>query len=335
MSKEQFYGTDQPTTISYLEFGAIDMENSRKEIWDFRLHQKAYDWLMLARYANDMVAYANLSSRLGNEPLNVLADYYEEEMHHAEDASLNLSKLCALASLGKTNPSFFELGQTVFGCIEGMDFIQSLAEKREVSLPKMPLTDVHWYGVDISEYFNDLAKRMHQGYKMVTTVDLDSLPKKLDVFFAKGVTLLYGVHTSDEFLKLLNRCRCAIFDYSFSMNKEQVTTIGTGKTVTYVDINEFEHGCQKLGVSLFVRKETARYSSETDRVFVDCVFGEESVCNEYMQLDRTMRQQFSSWAKEEPGLQRIGNNQFWESNEWLPVTQYLESLRSEGKLPRA
>lgn len=334
MNKDQFYGTDQPTTISYLEFGAIDMENSRKEIWDYRLHQKAYDWLMLARYANDLVAYADLSRRIEDETMERIADTYVKEMHHADDASLNLSKLCALASLGKTNPSFFELGQTVFGCIEGMEFIQSLAQKRGVSLPKMPLTDVHWYGVDISEYFNDLAKRMHHGYKMVTTVDLESLPKKMDVFFAKGVTLLYRIRTPDEFVKLLNHCRCAIFDYSFSMNKEQVTTIGTGKTVTYVDVNEFKSGCQKSGMSLFVRKETAKYSSETNRLFVDCVFGEEMLCNAYMQLDQKIRQQFSNWAKEEPTLQHIGNNQFWESNEWLPLAQYLESLRSEGKLPR-
>jgi hypothetical protein len=118
------------------------------------------------------------------------------------------------------------------------------------------------------------------------------------------------------------------------VHKEQVTTIGTGKTVTYIDVNEFKGSCQKLGLSLFVRKETAWYSSETNRIFVDCVFGEESLCSAYMQLDRKMRQQFSNWAKEEPTLQHIGNNQFWESNEWLPLAQYLESLRSEGKLPR-
>ena len=329
MDKELFYGTDQPTTISYLEFGAIDIENSRKEIWDFRLHQKAYDWLMLARYANDLVAYADLSRRMENETVERIVDSYVKEMHHADDASLNLSKLCALASLGKANPSFFELGQTIFGCIEGMEFVQNLAEKVGVSLPKMNLTDVHWYGVDISEYFNDLAKRMHQGYKMVTAVDRDSLPKELDVFFAKGVTLLYSIRTSDGFLKLLNHCRCAIFDYSFSMNKDQVATIGTGKTVTYVDVNQFKSGCQKSGMSLFVRKETAKYSSETNRLFVDCVFGEEMLCNAFMQLDCQMREQFSVSAKEEPSLHRIGSNQFMASNQWVSLEELVVQF-SEG-----
>jgi hypothetical protein len=182
MDKETFYGTDTPSTISYLEFGAIDLENSRKEVWDFRLHQQAYDWLMLGRYANDLVAYARLLEQLPGGSLEDLAGYYEKEIHHPDDASLNLSKLCALASSGNTPPSFFELGQTVFGCIEGMDFVQALVQKMGVDVPPVAIQDARWYGVDISEYFNDLAKRLHQSHHVTTTADVSTLPDDVDVF---------------------------------------------------------------------------------------------------------------------------------------------------------
>ncbi len=55
--EEKYYRNEKETAISYVEFGSIDLLLGKKNVWDFRLHDKAYDWLMLSRYANDLVTY--------------------------------------------------------------------------------------------------------------------------------------------------------------------------------------------------------------------------------------------------------------------------------------
>ena len=131
MDNKTFYGTNNTTNITYLEFGEIDLVQGKKTIWDFRMHQKAYDWLMLGRYANDMVTYMRMNEQLGRMPISEIMQIYRDEVHHPNDLFLNLGKLCALAIVRDCSPdqelSFYELGQTIYGCIEGMVFCQNLA----------------------------------------------------------------------------------------------------------------------------------------------------------------------------------------------------------------
>jgi hypothetical protein len=49
------YGCATHECLSFLESGKVDLKNCKKTVYNFKLHQKAYDWFMLARYANDIL----------------------------------------------------------------------------------------------------------------------------------------------------------------------------------------------------------------------------------------------------------------------------------------
>ena len=117
MINKSFYG-EKLQSLSYLEFGSIDFQSGTKNVYDVKMTDKAHDWLMNARYSNDIVVYKDMHNSIENS--TAVIDTFNNEMHHADDVSLNISKWIALGTLQKHQLSFFELGQTLLGCIEGI-----------------------------------------------------------------------------------------------------------------------------------------------------------------------------------------------------------------------
>lgn len=109
---------------SYLEFGALDTNGLQKVIWDLKEGDKAYEWYMAARYLNDLLGYRRLAQQIGKVTLNDVVSYYRKEIHHQNDISIHLGKLIALDVLKQSDDlvSYFELGSTLMGCIEGIAF---------------------------------------------------------------------------------------------------------------------------------------------------------------------------------------------------------------------
>jgi hypothetical protein len=267
-----------------------------------------------------------MSGKLDHESVEELAKVYQKDIHHPDDAFSNIAKLCALASSRDDPVSFFELGQTIFGCIEGLEFVQALLQKLNVDCPPVDLGEVRWYGLDISEYLNDLAVRLHQPYDVVTTMDFADVSGDVGVFFAKGVTLLYGTRSADELLKRLSIGRCAIFDYSFSMNGLQETTIGTGKTVVYLDLQEFREALVDSGRKLYIRRASAKVTAETHRVFVECVLGREDVCAAFIELDTKLMNALSEKAIAVPGLNKILPAEVLRNDGWVVLDEFVKTL---------
>ena len=56
-SRKDFYGDNGNTSLSYLEFGSIDLKGRKKSIWGYWHDQEAYDLYMFSRYAKDMFAF--------------------------------------------------------------------------------------------------------------------------------------------------------------------------------------------------------------------------------------------------------------------------------------
>lgn len=288
MSPQTYYGDEQLRAVTYLEFGEINLERGTKAIWEFQLHQRAYDWLMLGRYANDMLAYMDMTKAINSTAAAKVFDIYNREVHHADDASTNLSKLIAVA-VGKSGarpPSFYELGQTLFGCIDGMGFCLELLRAKSIEFPDVDLKGVRWYGMDISHMFNRLAVMMHRDFQITTVADPALVPDQVDVFFAKGISLLYVVRDTAHFFETVGKGRCAIFDYSLSFAGSEDTTIGSGKTVRYLPVREFMREYRSRDRVMFVNKANSRYVAETDRIWLDCVYGVDDVCTAYIQMHR-------------------------------------------------
>lgn len=327
MTDSKFYGTTNLSTLSYLEFGAIDLLNGSKTVWDFRVNQKAYDWLMLARYANDMATYLDMIDAAKDGSIDAAIDIYRREIHHRDDFSVNLGKLIALtiASSENASPSFFELGQTLFGCIEGMEFCKVLLQKMDMSLHIPDLQRVAWYGVDISRLFNRFAVRMHPGYSVSVYEAVDELPIQPSLFFAKGVTLLYAIRSLDGLFKLLNSCDAALFDYSLSVDGTQEVTIGTGKTVRYLPLNDFMAAYGGSGKEMHVRRGNSHYGNDTGRLFIDAIWGSADYCRRYIALDTLVRGTLSSGIGRKVDAELILDKSNGKTGGWMPLEEFIKT----------
>ena len=330
MSNSIFYGTEESSTFTYLEFGEINMDTGKKAVWDFRLHQQAYDWLMLSRYANDILAYHKMGPLVDAGDDGAACELYAQEVHHEDDASVSLAKLIGLVATqqeGKAS-SLYELGQTLFGCIDGMELYQQWLQRLGVPLTPLSLKDVAWYGVDISEMFNELSVLMHQDYTVNTMTDPVDLPDQLDVFFSKGVTLLYAVRDLNQLFETLETGRIAVFDYSFTVSDSEDTTIGSGKTVRYLNLAAFLEKLKTKDRILYVKTQTSRFDSKTGRVWLDCVYAEPSLVEAFAALDTRVRRDFSNKLSGIKQVDRFVNND--REPEWVPVQHFLETHKVVG-----
>lgn len=331
MSINKFYGTEKNDTITFLEFGEVNLREGTKKVWDFRLHQKAYDWLMLGRYANDIIAYFDMSELLDNSALKEIAEVHKSEIHHKDETTLSLRKLIALevSGSGKANPSFFELGQTVFGCIEGMEFTRKLLSFAGINTVSQELKKVHWCGLDISEMFNKLSKTLHGDYHVSTADDFSSLPQSYDVFFSKGISLLYAVRSVEQLLEILEKGHCSIFDYSFSLSDEHVTTIGSGKTVKYLSIDQFLKSYRDTERQMYVRKDKSYYNESNNSVFIDCVYASSDFCDEFVAMDTQIRSDLKEKFVSEPDILKILDLDT-EGFGWISLDEFIDGIKSRA-----
>ena len=273
--------------FAFLEFGEIDKNNNKKKVWDFRTGQQAYDWLMGARYFNDILGYKKMENNLNKISEKQLIKIFFDYIHHKDDISSNLGKLLAMGAVdGK---SFSELGSSLFGCIEGMSFCQKLLKEYQIKNLNLNLKEVDWYGIDNSTYMNDLAVLSHPEHKIYVTKEIKELKVDTDTFFAKGISLLYAIRQPEELIDIINRNKISVFDYSFSMKGRQQTTVGSGKLLEYLEFAEFDALLKRSEKDIFVNKNNSFYTKENNRVFLDIITGETRYVKDFIQLDQTVR----------------------------------------------
>lgn len=327
MNYDKFYGTEKVSSLSYLEFGGIDFNSSKKLVWDFKIHQKAYDWYMHARYSNDIFYYMTMLDHLGELSLSAVIEKFTHEVHHADDFSMSLSKLIALGltvkKIQSAQQSFFELGQTLFGCIEAMEFCQALMRQTGVDFTEINLRNVEWCGVDISDFFNKLALIMHNNYTMYTFDTINSIVGIKDVFFAKGVTLLYAIRDIEQLFSLLDTGRICLFDYSFSLEEEQEIVIGSGKVLKYLKFNDFVNRLKGSPRALYLKKGCSFVDKGNVRITIDCLYADEHICRKFVDIDVSVRRTLCAklGASNADILLDQANGR---NSGWLTLEQFLE-----------
>ena len=57
MKYDKYYGCEDPESVSYLEFGSINLVKCEKQIWNYWQDQMAYDLYMFARYSKDLFMF--------------------------------------------------------------------------------------------------------------------------------------------------------------------------------------------------------------------------------------------------------------------------------------
>lgn len=316
---DTYYGTDKPERISYLEFGSIDLVNSNKEVWGYHLHQEAYDRYMLSRYASDIAVFADLSEALRKLGASEIITDYLNRIHHHDMLNVLLRQRCASASTGKR---FFELGQTLMGCIDGMEFLDELLAHNNIEFTAPALKDISWLGVDISPLFNTLSKKMHPMYSVETNLP-ENAPDHFDVFYARGVTLMYAVQSVEDVMGWVDKSQLALFDCSFSTGTGSSRVIPTGKKVYFPALQNFVEEHNLRGRSLFIAEEKNYHPDGAELVCVNCLSAAENICQTFLDIESETRAQLNK-----AGLSEAFVSLKEGGLDWMPAEEFMKSQAS-------
>jgi hypothetical protein len=260
---------------TYLDFGMT--KRGKRACYDYREGQQAYDLFMGARYLNDVVAY-----REGRV----------DAVYHPEDLRDNLRKYTALTVCrgGDRRLTYYEIGSSVMGVIDALNYLN----ERYGALTTGEIT---WRGVDNSHFMNAMARSIHEGYDLAVTESVASVA--CDLFFAKGVSLLYAIHTEDLFAEVLAHSRVAVFDYTFTTTPRIHDVVGTGLPVTYLNLDQCRERLTRPGKKLVLTAYTLRaYHLSPDRVTYDCIYGDVEVVDRYVEAIAKNASEFEAlWGR--------------------------------------
>jgi hypothetical protein len=265
--------TDAVTT--YLDFGMT--RRGKRTCYDYREGQQAYDLFMGARYLNDLIAY-----REGRV----------EAVYHPEDVRDNLRKHTALTvcNTDVRPPVYYEIGSSVMGAIDGINYING-------QYGGLDTRRITWYGVDNSHFMNAMATYTHHGYDLHLSETVAAV--SCDLFFAKGVSLLYAIHTEDLFADVLAHSRVAVFDYTFTVEPRIHDVVGTGLAVTYLNFDECRERLTRGGKKLILTPYTLRtYHRSPDKVSYDCIYGDAGTVDQYVaELGKRVERFEAVWGR--------------------------------------
>ena len=260
---------------TYLDFGMT--KRGKRTCYDYREGQQAYDLFMGARYLNDVIAY-----REGRV----------NAVYHPEDVRDNLRKYTALTVCrdGGRHLTYYEIGSSVMGVIDALNYLNQRYGMLETR-------DITWHGVDNSYFMNAMARYTHEDYDVNLSETVAAIA--CDLFFAKGVSLLYAIHTEESFAEVLARSRIAVFDYTFTTAARIHDIVGTGLPVTYLNLDECKQRLVRPGKELILTPYTLRtYHLSPDKVTYDCIYGDVDVVDRYVAaIERNASEFESVWGR--------------------------------------
>jgi len=245
---------------TYLDFGMA--QGGRRTSYDYREGQNAYDLFMGARYLHDLVAYRN-------------GDL--DAVFHPEDLRDQLRKYTALSicAAGGRALTYYEIGSSVMGVIDAVTCLNA-------SYGELDPRRIVWHGVDNSAFMNAMATSTHEGYdiRLATTARAVAC----DLFFAKGVSLLYAIDNESLFCDVLANSRLAVFDYTFALDGKISEVVGTGLPVTFLNIDECRTRLSDMpGRTLRLEPYTIKtYHQGGSKATYDCVFGYSALVERYL-----------------------------------------------------
>jgi hypothetical protein len=252
-------------------------KRGKRTCYDYREGQQAYDLFMGARYLNDVIAY-----REGRV----------DAVYHPEDVRDNLRKYTALTLCSGSNRrlTYHEIGSSVMGVIDALNYLNG-------RYGALSTRDITWCGVDNSHFMNAMAGYIHEGYDL--TVTETAAPVACDLFFAKGVSLLYAIHTEELFAEVLAQSRIAVFDYTFTTAPRYHDVVGTGLPVTYLNFDECRSRLVRTGKKLILTPYTLRtYHLSLDKVTYECIYGDMEVVGRYVGAIEKNASEFESvWGR--------------------------------------
>lgn len=248
-------------TTTYLDFGQTT--GGRRTSYDYYEGQPAYDLFMGARYVGDMIAYR--TDEVG-------------KVYQAEDLRDQSRKYAALVACGATKRlRFYEVGSSVMGVIDALEYLNKRYQQLNIK-------DVSFLGTDNSHWMNEVAHYTHEAYRLKLFYDVkEAGAVTCDLFFAKGVSLMYAFADEKLMCNALRKSKIAIFDYTFSRQGRVQNFVGTGLRVTFLDFEK----CKKLlaadnKVLILKPYQIKHYHTDPHKVTYDCIYGNRKTVEKYL-----------------------------------------------------
>ena len=255
MSYSKYYGCENPESVSYLEFGSINLVKGEKTIWNYWQDQTAYDLYMFARYSRDLFAFRKFFDEK-EKTVEKLNEYVLRAAHNKlMDYIFKYAGMIAIED--NTRGAICESGSSLYGWIDEAIACDYVFGNRE-NISK--IKGFEYIGSDLSELMNEGAASFHRDIKMnFTTEDTisrvisdirDKFSKKLSIFYGVSVSIRYAVRDAMDLVDVANIADLSMYNrLSVTFGNETCVSIyGSGKSVYIVSLPKLVEGLKKKGV---------------------------------------------------------------------------------------
>lgn len=254
MDNSKYYGCENPESVSYLEFGSINLIKGEKKIWGYWQDQLAYDLYMFARYSRDLFAFR----KFFNEEEKTVEKLNEYVIRSAHDKLMDyIFKYAGMLAIQEKG-TVCECGSSLYGWIDEAIACDYVFNKGE-NIKK--IKEFEYIGSDISELMNEGAEGFHSDIKMdFSTEDTiagvvdgvkEKLGKEISLFYGLSVSVRYAVRTAADLIKVAASSELSIYNrlsVTFD-DTTQVSIYGTGKSVYIVSLPELIKEMKEKGIS--------------------------------------------------------------------------------------
>lgn len=253
MSLNQYYGCENPESVSYLEFGSINLVEGKKDIWGYWQDQPAYDLYMFARYSRDLLAFRKFFGEQ-DKSIETLNSYVLRSAHNKlMDYIFKYAGMLAI----EEKSVVCECGSSLWGWIDEAAACDCVFHNGK-NIPK--IQGFQYIGSDISELMNDGAKAFHDkvdmGFTTAGTISemvsdvCKRLMKTIDLFYGLSVSVRYAVRDAMDLVAVADCAALSIYN-RLSLTYEDKTAVlvyGTGKSVYVVSLRSLVEGLRAKGI---------------------------------------------------------------------------------------
>lgn len=268
MDNKKYYGCENPESVSYLEFGSVNLLKGEKKIWGYWQDQIAYDLYMFARYSRDLFAFRKFFDEK-EKTVEKLNEYVIKSAHNKlMDYIFKYAGMLAISSGGGV---ICECGSSLYGWIDeaiACDYVFGNGGAIE------KIRNFEYVGSDISELMNEGAASFHSDVKMdFTTRDTidgvlsdiqNRLQKKISLFYGLSVSVRYAVRNAEDLIMAADLSELSMYNrLSLTYDRETLVSVyGTGKSVYIVSLPELVEGFEKKGIHAMYCTANMQYEKD-------------------------------------------------------------------------
>lgn len=267
MQYDRYYGCEKPESVSYLEFGSINLVKGEKKIWNYWQDQMAYDLYMFARYSKDLFAFRKFFQE-ADKTTEKLNEYVLRAAHNKLlDYIFKYAGMLVIEAGG----NICESGSSLYGWIdEAMACDYVYHNGKNIS----KIEGFEYICSDISDLMNEGASEFHSSTKMLVSSqdtiaglvdDIEHrLHKQIDLFYGVSVSLRYALRNAMDLVKIAECAQLSIYNrLSLTYDNETMVSVyGTGKSVYIISLKELIDGLKERGI--YAQYCTANMQLEKD-----------------------------------------------------------------------